>query len=106
MKMTVATVTLILILILAAVIILLPGIWTVMLFLSIVWMYRPDLTVMDIIRGVVREMRQEPEEQKPREQHEEQEKKKDMIKKKIKELQSCGKKPSGKETNHEQDYHL
>ena len=59
MKMTVATVTLILILILAAVIILLPGIWAVMLFLSIVWMYRPDLTVMDIIRGVVRELWEE-----------------------------------------------
>ena len=63
MKMTVATVTLILILILAAIFILLPGFWAVMLFLSIVWMYRPDLTVLDIIRGVVRELRQEPEEQ-------------------------------------------
>ena len=72
---------LVLILTMAAVFILLPGFWAVMLFLSIVWMYRPDLTVMDIIRGVVRELRQEPEEQKPREQHEEQEKKKDMNKK-------------------------
>lgn len=63
MKMTVATVTVIVILILAAVFILLPGFWAVMLFLSIVWMYRPDLTVLDIIRGVVRELRQEPEEQ-------------------------------------------
>ena len=60
---------LVLILTMAAVFILLPGIWAVMLFLSIVWMYRPDLTVMDIIRGVVREML------------EEQEKKKDMNKK-------------------------
>ena len=72
MKMTVATVTLILILILAAVFILLPGIWAVMLFLSIVWMYRPDLTVMDIIRGMVREMLEEHEEQEPREQQEQQ----------------------------------
>lgn len=60
---------LVLILTMAAVFILLPGFWAVMLFLSIVWMYRPDLTVMDIIRGVVREML------------EEQEKKKDMNKK-------------------------
>lgn len=64
MKMNVATVTLIVILILAAVFILLLGFWAVMLFLSIVWMYRPDLTVMDIIRGVVRELREEHEEQK------------------------------------------
>ena len=63
MKMTVATVTVIVILILAAVFILLPGFWAVMLFLSIVWMYRPDLTVMDIIRGVMRELWEEPEEQ-------------------------------------------
>ena len=63
MKMTVATVTLIVILILAAVFILLPGFWAVMLFLSIVWMYRPDLTVMDIIRGVMRELQEEHEEQ-------------------------------------------
>ena len=60
---------LVLILTMAAVFILLPGFWAVMLFLSIVWMYRPDLTVMNIIRGVVREML------------EEQEKKKDMNKK-------------------------
>ena len=46
---------LVLILTLAAVFILLPGFWAVLLFLSIVWMYRPDLTVLDIIRGVVRE---------------------------------------------------
>ena len=72
MKMTVATVTLILILILAAIFILLPGFWAVMLFLSIVWMYRPDLTVMDIIRGMVREMLEEHEEQEPREQQEQQ----------------------------------
>ena len=72
MKMTVATVTLIVILILAAVFILLPGFWAVMLFLSIVWMYRPDLTVMDIIRGMVREMLEEHEEQEPREQQEQQ----------------------------------
>ncbi len=63
MKMTVATVTVIVILILAAVFILLPGFWAVMLFLSIVWMYRPDLTVMDIIRGVVRGLRQEEQKQ-------------------------------------------
>ena len=63
MKMTVATVTVIVILISAAVFILLPGFWAVMLFLSIVWMYRPDLTVMDIIRGVMRELWEEPEEQ-------------------------------------------
>ena len=50
---------LVLILTMAAVFILLPGFWAVMLFLSIVWMYRPDLTVMDIIRGVVREMLEE-----------------------------------------------
>lgn len=72
MKMTVATVTVIVILILAAVFILLPGFWAVMLFLSIVWMYRPDLTVMDIIRGMVREMLEEHEEQEPREQQEQQ----------------------------------
>ena len=82
MKMTVATVTVIVILISAAVFILLPGFWAVMLFLSIVWMYRPDLTVMDIIRGVVRELWEEQKEtREPREQHEEQEKKKDMNKK-------------------------
>ena len=50
---------LVLILTMAAVFILLPGIWAVMLFLSIVWMYRPDLTVMDIICGVVRELWEE-----------------------------------------------
>ena len=72
MKMTVATVTVIVILILAAVFVLLPGFWAVMLFLSIVWMYRPDLTVMDIIRGVVRELQEEHEEQEPREQQEHQ----------------------------------
>lgn len=77
MKMAVATVTLILILILAAVFILLPGFWAVMLFLSIVWMYRPDLTVLDIIRGVVRELRQ----QEPREQHEEQNQQRNRFKK-------------------------
>ena len=98
MKMTVATVTVIVILILAAVFILLPGFWAVMLFLSIVWMYRPDLTVMDIIRGVVRELLEDQEQREPREQHEDQEKKKDMNKKLI---QSCGMKPSGKEINHE-----
>ncbi len=81
MKMNVATVTLIVILILAAVFILLPGFWAVMLFLSIVWMYRPDLTVMDIIRGVMRELLEEREQREPREQHEDQEKKKDMNKK-------------------------
>lgn len=52
-------IALIMLLILAAVFILLPGFCAAMLFLSIVWMYRPELSVMDIIRETVKEIKDE-----------------------------------------------
>ena len=43
--------------VLAAVFILLPGLFCIVLFVSIVWTHRPDLSVMDIIREAMKETR-------------------------------------------------
>jgi len=48
---------LIVMLVLAAVFILLPGLFCVVLFVSIVWTHRPDLSAMDIIREAMKEIR-------------------------------------------------
>ncbi len=44
--------------VLAAVFILLPGLFCVVLFVSVVWTHRPDLSVMDIAREVVKEIKE------------------------------------------------
>lgn len=41
--------------VLAAVFILLPGLFCAILFVSIVWTHRPDLSVMDIVADIFRE---------------------------------------------------
>ena len=48
---------LIVMLVLAAVFILLPGLFFMILFVSIVWTHRPDLSVIDIVGEVVKEIK-------------------------------------------------
>lgn len=41
----------------AAVLILLPGLFCVVLFVSIIWTHRPNLSAMDIAREVMKEIK-------------------------------------------------